>query len=250
MGKLGKTLFVLFVLYYIYLVKMDSDRKVSYEAEMGECDARRRELEALYRTQQDEMKLTLLQMQALDPVCCIKTNNFEALKITINFYRRDDNDNTLVMLAAKLQRWEMLDWLLQKIENNEIYQDIAHRNNDGEQLIHILAQHNQGDTMQRIIDLGADVHATVINGWTPLHIVVINGAHTNLAPLLDAGANMNAKNDKGYTPLELSSKSMLQHYAKWKAANLSKTDFYAWFSKRDKKDQLEIMQDLSKIVFN
>ncbi len=52
-----------------------------------------------------------------------------------------------------------------------------------------------------LLDAGADVHATDLEGNTPLHLAI---QHLNVVQtLLDYGADANALNDEGYTPLML-----------------------------------------------
>src|SRR5690606_36679187 len=66
------------------------------------------------------------------------------------------------------------------------------------------ALHKAGyKTAQILIDRGADIHATDVDGNTPLHTAASRTEPEVVSMLIEAGADPNARNKRGQTPLHL-----------------------------------------------
>lgn len=76
------------------------------------------------------------------------------------------------------------------------------RDADGETALFAAASSMRGDTVQALLDAGAEVNAANSrNGWTPLMIAAFFGAVDGVRLLLQAGADVNATNQYGETAL-------------------------------------------------
>ena len=59
------------------------------------------------------------------------------------------------------------------------------------------------NSIQALIDAGANCNATDEDGWTPLHYAAERGEAECIAVLLAAGADMSIKDNEGRTPFHL-----------------------------------------------
>lgn len=69
-------------------------------------------------------------------------------------------------------------------------------------LLHKVAHDDHAHLLDLLIELGADVAACEVNGWTPLHVAAIYSHPQAASRLLDAGAAINAVDGEGFTPLQ------------------------------------------------
>jgi 2,3-bisphosphoglycerate-independent phosphoglycerate mutase len=67
--------------------------------------------------------------------------------------------------------------------------------------LHEAARQGQLQTVQQLLEAGADVNATSILGFNPLYTAAGRGHHNVVKLLLAAGANFNAADPIGRTPL-------------------------------------------------
>lgn len=67
--------------------------------------------------------------------------------------------------------------------------------------LHCAAECSASRNLQRLLELGADVHARCQRGNTPLHQAVAVGSLACVDALIAKGADVNASNEKGRTPL-------------------------------------------------
>ena len=61
----------------------------------------------------------------------------------------------------------------------------------------------QRDTVNVLVDEGADVNSRDVNGQTPLQFAASNGRSDKAELLITKGANVSAKNKWGRTPLDI-----------------------------------------------
>ena len=72
---------------------------------------------------------------------------------------------------------------------------------EGETPLHLAAWSNAARVARVLIESGADVHATIVNGWTPLHVSARYDAADIARLLLAHGASANVEGADGWTPL-------------------------------------------------
>lgn len=81
---------------------------------------------------------------------------------------------------------------------------VVSRDSHGLTALHVACIHGKSNTVESLIDLGADINATDLNECTPLHYAVSRGHQNALLLLLHSGANINQTNIDKNTPLHLS----------------------------------------------
>ena len=69
--------------------------------------------------------------------------------------------------------------------------------------LHTAAEYGNTETVELLIERGANIEATDIWGQTPLMIAALSGNTETVELLLDRGANIEAKDNMGRTPLHL-----------------------------------------------
>ena len=85
--------------------------------------------------------------------------------------------------------------------------DIHARDSDGDTPLHSAA-FGTAETINALLDAGADINARNNNGFTPLHMAAVNGTEETINALLAADANIHARNENGFTPLHMAAAGM------------------------------------------
>lgn len=215
----------------------------------GSSTARLEQLEIDLAEVRKRERLLAQKVKSFDPVRCLLDGDLESFRKTEFFNEKEpERCDSLYMLAIRLRHWKEVEWMLGRAEAGTLYLNVDHKNTAGESALHLLASTNRGDFMARTIALGADVHAVLPNGWSPLHMVFLNGTESNLEPLLDAGADPKARTEYGYSPLDMAGGRMLDAYRRWMCSRLVHKDFYQWFAARSKADQVNILTDLVRLA--
>ena len=65
------------------------------------------------------------------------------------------------------------------------------------------------EALKKELTKGADIHATLDNGWTPLHTAILNGKLEAVKLLLEVGANVNQPAKDGWTPLHMAASTFV-----------------------------------------
>ena len=116
-----------------------------------------------------------------------------------------DTGRTVLYYVASLDmsnvyRAEMLKELLARNAN------LNKADNEGMTALHEAARYARWDVMEALIANNADINARNGQGNTPLHVAMTvalgNGKTETMQRLLNLGANSLVKNEKGYTPLD------------------------------------------------
>ena len=71
--------------------------------------------------------------------------------------------------------------------------------------------HGTLEIIAALVSAGADVNASVMFGYTPLHIVALYGAPESITVLLEAGASGSVKTKNGSTPFDLTEVHLAWH---------------------------------------
>lgn len=117
---------------------------------------------------------------------------------------------------------------------------------------------NDFETVEKLLQAGADIHKTVLSGETPLHFAAISNVDTDVCKrLLENGANINAKGTRGWTPLHyavfINPKTNVMKYLIAQGANIKaedsngKTPLDCAFTKEKKDILLEALGENEKI---
>jgi ankyrin len=76
----------------------------------------------------------------------------------------------------------------------------------GAQPLHYAVFNGDADSVELLLEHGADVNAIAGNGWTPLHIACASGREALVDLLLENGADVNAMTEAGDSPLVLATR--------------------------------------------
>ena len=98
---------------------------------------------------------------------------------------RADNGDTLLMVALRKQRRDIVTYLL------DCGADATLLNHAGSSTLHIAASLADAELCFRLIDLGAQVNASNVSGMTPLMHAAMLGHHSVVECLLGQGAEVN-----------------------------------------------------------
>ncbi|MEW6542805.1 MAG: ankyrin repeat domain-containing protein [Nitrospirota bacterium] len=79
----------------------------------------------------------------------------------------------------------------------------------GTRALTLAAAHGHLDTVRALLDKGADVNASDLTGWTPLHAAAYKGDPEVIQLLVEKGALVSASN--WYTPTPLAVAESLEH---------------------------------------
>lgn len=109
----------------------------------------------------------------------------------------DQSEYDLVHLMAR-QRFQAVEQMLANKPVN--VQKI--QNQDGQNLLHLAARHNQTSIAKRLITLGVDLNAKDHAGYTPLHEAVRFGNRECAELLLENGADLSIPDNNNDTALE------------------------------------------------
>ena len=115
--------------------------------------------------------------------------------------------NTLESLA--LLKADEVSAFKKAAAGNLTYNDLVLHNTrvvdrKGYTLLHVVsAKGTSVESIERVIDCGADIEAKNEDGWTPLHHASCKGDRAVIAKLREKGADLKAKTNNDLTPLEL-----------------------------------------------
>ncbi len=107
---------------------------------------------------------------------------------------RDNNDRTVLHLAARYGHLEVVKFLLSRGMNVDMESDM------GLVPLHFAVSGGHLEMLKFLISKGADIHARDNNGWTALHRAADFMIILIIEYLLSIGADVNAKTVMGYTP--------------------------------------------------
>jgi ankyrin repeat protein len=65
----------------------------------------------------------------------------------------------------------------------------------------VIKRSEEEETVKLLLELGANVHAHIMEGYTPLHLEACYGQFETAKVLVEFGANLHAKDENGDTPL-------------------------------------------------
>lgn len=112
--------------------------------------------------------------------------------------RLDENDNTLLYLAALQKNNHMIKMLLEMgADVNAVCEQRV-----GQTVLHTAAAYTKDiSIMKMLLDAGASVDACDDNSWTPLIAAITTGELESVRVLLEVGADTNKKEEDGMTSL-------------------------------------------------
>ncbi|XP_048255824.1 serine/threonine-protein phosphatase 6 regulatory ankyrin repeat subunit C-like isoform X3 [Haliotis rufescens] len=134
-----------------------------------------------------------------------KSKNVHSIELIIQLEREDIG-------RVFLERWPSLQDELNKSKGTPL---------------HVAVKHAKHETVQYLIEKGANVNAEDNNQVTPLHVAVEHAKHETVLYLIEKGANVNAENNNQVTPLHVAvehAKHETVHYLIEKGASVKSED--------------------------
>ncbi|MBC8481302.1 MAG: ankyrin repeat domain-containing protein, partial [Planctomycetes bacterium] len=103
--------------------------------------------------------------------------------------------------------------------------------------LHLAAKNGHIETCLKLISKGANINAASVFGETPLHLAAKNGHQQTVQAIIDEGANVNAETKSGKTPLQLAKENGHSQTAHVLIASEVKTSRpEGWFSTLQSKE--------------
>lgn len=141
-------------------------------------------------------RLMLVRYGAL-AVCALLVGCNSSPEIQADSLRRIRTQSESSVPAPRQRHSEDTDsgWVLVRMDRsgNWVHEDIP--------LLHSALLQQKPNEVERLIAEGADVNATIENGYTPLHLAAGRRDAPLIEVLLKHGANVNAADQRGATPL-------------------------------------------------